>query len=177
MEALKKFKYLIIVVVIIVVAFIAYTIFTNSSAATDSTALQKTAVDSSTAGSASNSSVPNNELAQSFVDQLLTIQNINLKLAFFSDPVFLGLVDNHVDIDPQPIGRPNPFAPIGKDAGQSSSNYQDISGSVINSANGSVPSSIFGSGNTASSTTAASSSAPIKTPVKKKTTVNNTTQQ
>ena len=42
----------------------------------------------------------------------------------------------HKGIDPQPIGRPNPFAPIGKDSGQSTNNYQDINGQVIKSSAG-----------------------------------------
>ena len=146
-ETLKKFKYLIIIVIVIIVAFIAYTIYTNGTPATDSTSLQKTTATGSanpTSIPSSNSSIPDNDLANSFVDQLLTIKNINLKIAFFNDPVFIALKDNHIDIQSQPISRPNPFAPIGKDAGSESGKYQFIDGSV----GGSVPAGVFGTEST-----------------------------
>lgn len=174
-ETLKKFKYLIIIVVVLVGAFIAYTIYTGGSSSTDtSTSMQKTASDGTvTTATGSGSAVPNNELAKSFVDQLLAIQTINLKVSFFADPVFTGLVDNHKGIDPQPIGRPNPFAPIGNDNGQSSGAYQDISGSVINSASSSsviIPSDVTSSSKSGS---AAITSGTTKT-TKKKTTATTT---
>ncbi|MEI6042013.1 MAG: hypothetical protein WCQ00_00375 [bacterium] len=134
-ETLKKFKYLIIIIVVLIVAFIAYTIYTSGAPTTDSSTLQKTSVDTSTTGAASTGSVvPNNELAKSFVDQLLAIQSVDLKVAYFKDPIFLGLVDNHLEIQVQEIGRPNPFAPIGSDSGQSSGSFQDISGNITNTA-------------------------------------------
>lgn len=141
-ETLKKFKYLIIVVLVLVAAFIAYTIYTNGNSTTGSATLQKTAVNT-TRGSVAvpgslgpGSAVSSDELAKSFVDQLLVIQNIDLKIEFFSDPIFLALVDNHKGIDSQLIGRPNPFAPIGKDVGQTYNNYQDVDGSVKKSTGG-----------------------------------------
>lgn len=140
--ALKKFKYLIIIAVVVVIGFVLYTIFTSPT---------DTSTSSFTKSSTESSGGQANDLAKTFVDQLLTIQNINLKVEFFNDPVFVGLKDNHVDIEPQAIGRPNPFAPIGKDTGGSSSKYQDISGSVIKSLEG-TPSGVFD--NTKSTNTA-----------------------
>jgi hypothetical protein len=165
-ETLKKFKYLIIIVIIIVVAFIAYTIYTNGKPATDSASLQRTTAtgSNSTVVPSSNSSVPDNDLANSFVDQLLTIKNINLKVSFFVDPVFVALKDNHIDIQSQPISRPNPFAPIGKDAGAESGRYQFIDGSV----GGSVPAGVFDTDNTNDGT--ATSSTKTSTKTKKATT-------
>jgi hypothetical protein len=138
-ETLKKFKYLIIVVVVLVAAFVGYTIFTADSPDMDSATLQRTTVDGAgniVAVPSSGSNIPDNDLAKTFVDQLLVIRNIELKTKFFEDPVFLGLVDNHKGINPQLIGRPNPFAPIGQDVGPSSNNYQDINGTVIPSTTG-----------------------------------------
>ncbi len=156
--ALKKFKYLIIVTAVVVVGFVLYTIFTSPTD-TSTSSFSK-----STSGTAGSEGTQSNDLAKTFVDQLLTIQNINLKTEFFSDSVFTGLKDNHVDIEPQAIGRPNPFAPIGKDAG-SSSNYQDINGTIIKSTDG-VPTSVFGNQKTtsgaATETTTATTSTPIK---------------
>ncbi|MEI6553880.1 MAG: hypothetical protein WCO09_04890 [bacterium] len=160
-ETLKKFKYLIIIVVVLVAAFIAYTVYTSSSPATDSASLQRTTASGSSASNvvpSTGSVVPDNELAKSFVDQLLAIQSINLKVAFFADPVFTNLVDNHKGIDPQPIGRQNPFAPIGSDGASASNNYQDINGDVIPSTGGSPATS--GSESTLSP---ASTKAPIQT--------------
>lgn len=137
-DTLKKFKYLIIVVLVLVVAFVAYTIYTSDSISTDTT-LQRTTVDSAgkiVSVPSSSSDVPDNDLAKIFVDQLLIIRNIDLKTGLLKDPVFLGLVDNHKGIDPQLIGRPNPFSPIGKDVGPASNRYQDINGSIIISTTG-----------------------------------------
>ena len=166
-ETLKKFKYLIIIVIVIIVAFIAYTIYTNGTPATDSASLQKTTATgsaNSTTVPSSNSSIPDNDLANSFVDQLLTIKNINLKIAFFNDPVFVALKDNHIDIQSQPISRPNPFAPIGKDTGAESGKYQFIDGTV----GGSVPAGVFDAGNTnitdaTSSTKTSTATSSLKT--------------
>jgi hypothetical protein len=41
------------------------------------------------------------------------LRAISFDQTLFSDPVFLSLVDFGTDIAPKPIGRPNPFAPIG----------------------------------------------------------------
>lgn len=132
-ETLKKFKYLIIVVVIIIAAFIAYTIYTSGIPAASSDLLQKTTMDvtNTVPGTpGSDPSIPNEALANSFVEQLLTIDSINLKIAFLNDPIFNALKDTHIDIQSQPIGRVNPFAPVGKDSGPDSGRYQFSDGTV-----------------------------------------------
>lgn len=43
------------------------------------------------------------------------INSIGLDTSFFDDPVFGSLVDFGQELNPQPVGRPNPFAPIGVD--------------------------------------------------------------
>ena len=124
--AIKKFKYLIIFAIIVALGFVAYSLL-SSPTTTDTAGLQKTTMTASVDGTGSS------DMGQDFVNQLLTIQNINFNINFFRDPVFVGLVDNHIDIEPQPVGRPNPFAPIGQDNGQSSSGYQDINGNITTS--------------------------------------------
>ncbi len=42
------------------------------------------------------------------------MKTINLDTTFFSDPAFTNLEDFTVEIPKQPIGRRNPFAPIGE---------------------------------------------------------------
>lgn len=44
------------------------------------------------------------------------LHTITLNSSIFSDPVFLSLTDFGVEIPPQNVGRPNPFAPIGSSA-------------------------------------------------------------
>lgn len=41
------------------------------------------------------------------------LRAVSFDTAIFSDPVFVSLVDFGTVIAPQPVGRPNPFAPIG----------------------------------------------------------------
>jgi hypothetical protein len=43
---------------------------------------------------------------------LTKIENIKLEGAILKDPVFLMLQDKMVEITPQDIGKPNPFAPL-----------------------------------------------------------------
>ncbi len=46
---------------------------------------------------------------------LLELRSISLDEKFFSDPLFRSLRDFGVELAPQPVGRPNPFAPLGRD--------------------------------------------------------------
>ncbi|MCI0542755.1 hypothetical protein L0Y69_03340 [bacterium] len=43
------------------------------------------------------------------------LRSLQLDETFFSDPIFVSLEDWSVVLTPEPIGRPNPFAPIGED--------------------------------------------------------------
>lgn len=47
------------------------------------------------------------------LNRLKALQNLNT--AIFSDPVFTSLRDYTQPVPPQPLGRANPFAPIGSD--------------------------------------------------------------
>ena len=49
---------------------------------------------------------------QDFILQLQNIRTIDLKTNLFSDPVFISLVNEHVDIVREDAGRKNPFAPV-----------------------------------------------------------------
>ena len=40
------------------------------------------------------------------------LQNVTFDISIFKDPVFLSLTDFGVVIPAQPLGRPNPFAPL-----------------------------------------------------------------
>ena len=53
---------------------------------------------------------------QEFLDLLLSVQNIKLDDAIFSDEAFISLRDSSIILVPDGNeGRPNPFAPLGAD--------------------------------------------------------------
>ncbi len=47
------------------------------------------------------------------VETLLTLRDVSLSGTIFSDPAFGALRDFGTQIIPEPVGRPNPFAPRG----------------------------------------------------------------
>lgn len=53
-----------------------------------------------------------NESERQLVATLLTLRAVNLSGTIFSDPVFMSLTDFSTAIQPEPSGRPNPFAPL-----------------------------------------------------------------
>lgn len=55
------------------------------------------------------------------VSALGQLQGVKLDDAIFKNPVFHTLVDFGIEIPPQPIGRPNPFAPLPGGSGGGSS--------------------------------------------------------
>lgn len=55
---------------------------------------------------------PESEVEKDLVATLLELRSISLDGTIFSDPAFLRLADYGSEIIPEPIGRPNPFAPL-----------------------------------------------------------------
>ena|SRR5258708_6305657 len=51
-------------------------------------------------------------LGGDLLSAILELKTVNLDPGIFSDPVFVSLVDYGTVIPTQPIGRPNPFAPL-----------------------------------------------------------------
>lgn len=49
---------------------------------------------------------------QELVATLLELRAVSLNGTIFSDPIFLSLKDFGKEIVPEPVGRPNPFAPL-----------------------------------------------------------------
>lgn len=49
---------------------------------------------------------------KSLVDTLLQLRAVSLGGSIFTDPAFMSLRDFGTQIIPEPVGRPNPFAPI-----------------------------------------------------------------
>ncbi len=104
MNTLKKFKMPIIIILVLIVVFFIYSYFKGGSD-------NGGAVVTSTNASGSNDA----PIGQEFVNQLLTLQSVNLDNRIFYDPRFQSLLDFSQPIPDQPQGRPNPFAPIGVD--------------------------------------------------------------
>ena len=63
---------------------------------------------------------PNAEL----ISTLLALRAVKLDGTIFTDPAFTSLKDFSTEIVPEPIGRPNPFAPLNSGASRASSSSQ-----------------------------------------------------
>jgi hypothetical protein len=68
---------------------------------------------SSTGSLLSTETVSDNGPDQDLVATLLALRAVKLDGSIFSDPGFQNLKDFSTQIVPEPIGRPNPFAPLG----------------------------------------------------------------
>ena len=71
-----------------------------------------------TSGDASSDSLISSETVgtggqnQEIVSTLLALRAVKLDGAIFTDPAFMSLKDFSTQIVPEPVGRPNPFAPL-----------------------------------------------------------------
>ncbi len=100
-EALKKYKKAIIVIVVIIVAFVGYSLFSGGD--NGGNVLTSQNPSAQTAG--------DNEL----LILLINLRSITLNESLFNDSAFKSLVDFGQQLIPEPIGRRNPFAPVGSD--------------------------------------------------------------
>lgn len=98
----QKYKKIIIVAAALVVLFVVYTVFFKKD---EEPVISRT----SSAGQAL--SAENNEL----ITLLSQLRSIDLDRGIFSNAVYLSLFDFSVVLIPEPVSRPNPFAPIGSE--------------------------------------------------------------
>ena len=113
---MPKIKNIIIFLVIATIFVLIYVYFIKGTPDTD------TLVSSPSSVVIPNTSVlsieDNSVIAQEFLTLLLSVKSIKLDDAIFSDPAFISLHDSSIILIPDGNeGRPNPFAPIGTDAG------------------------------------------------------------
>jgi hypothetical protein len=54
------------------------------------------------------------EVGKDLLNTLLQLRSLTLDEKIFANPLFAQLVDFTIQIEPQPIGRPNPFAPTSR---------------------------------------------------------------
>ena len=99
---LKKYKNIIIGAVVVVVLFFLYSAFLKGDGNTD------TLVSESPEGL-------NSDVTMELLSILLEIRSITLNEKIFSDEGFSSLEDFSQEIPQEPVGRPNPFLPIGTD--------------------------------------------------------------
>jgi hypothetical protein len=110
LQKLLAYKGIFILVLVLAGGYYVYSTFFSSSAAVANPAL--------VAGGGTAA-----VLEQELLNELLQLQRIRLDATIFEDPALRVLVDMTQKIEPQKIGRPNPFAPIsGQVQAQSSSN-------------------------------------------------------
>lgn len=100
MKNLFANKILLLVVGVIVAFGLWYGL---SSPSSDTTSLLDTTTDSAATDPAS----------QEVLETLLALRAISLDGTVFQNPAFQSLQDFSTEIMPEPVGRPNPFAPLG----------------------------------------------------------------
>ncbi len=104
MAWLKKHMLMVGVLVVIVVGGVWYGM--SGGGTTQEPLLTTETVDSGS---------PSEDTAdRDLVETLLTLRAITLSGSIFSDPAFKTLQDFGTNIVPEPVGRPNPFAPLSK---------------------------------------------------------------
>jgi len=119
MDYVKKHKLIVIVAVIVLVGIVWWGMSSSSS----SGPVLSTGAPAGAAGSAATAPTPLSNDEQDLVATLLTLRAVNLDGTIFSDPDFISLRDFSTEIVQEPVGRPNPFAPLpGQGAAQTKSN-------------------------------------------------------
>ena len=100
MKLKSLFKKIIIPALILIVLVGGYFVFVRSDVSITSVALP-----------------PNPEITQAereILSLLSDLRNIDLSDSLFNSEAFESLVDYGVELSPEPIGRDNPFAPLGE---------------------------------------------------------------
>jgi len=101
-------KLLFLGIVVLIVGGIWFGLSSSSAPVTEPlTAVSPTSTGSPTQDSAD----------QQLVASLLALKSVTLSGTIFQDPAFLALKDFSTTIVAEPVGRANPFAPLGVDTG------------------------------------------------------------
>jgi hypothetical protein len=104
MEFLKKHRRILMAIIIFAVALFIYLTFFRDE--DKDSGLVSTTVATVETG-----------VEIDLISLLFELSNVDLDGALFEKRSFQSLVDFGQEILPQPIGRPNPFAPVGSDVG------------------------------------------------------------
>ncbi|MBV9349871.1 MAG: hypothetical protein JO026_03900 [Patescibacteria group bacterium] len=95
---MKRGTLIVIIIVLLAIGFFSYSHFFGGS---------------SEPLLATESGNGNPAVDQDLINLLLTLKNIRLDNSLFADPAYQSLQDFGKDLVPEPVGRPNPFAPLG----------------------------------------------------------------
>lgn len=100
MDAFKKYQNTLIIVIVIVIGFVIYSVY---FAGGSDQALTSQAVDPAQTA-----------VEQELISLLLELRSITLDTGIFTNPEFQSLQDFSQQVVQEPVGRPNPFEPLGK---------------------------------------------------------------
>ena len=103
-------KIIIVVVVIFIIAALGFSLFYFTSGS-------DTAADSTIVVSGPNATdTPAVVASRDFLVVLGKFESITFNTSVLEDRVFASLIDQSVALQQEPMGRPNPFAPLGAEA-------------------------------------------------------------
>ncbi len=102
----QKNKKIIIIIAVLIIVFLAYSFISGGSTDNEQDLLTSS---NTTQGQTTQSRIVGNEI----IAALNQIQTLNLSRDIFDDPVFRSLVDRSRPIPAEPVGKSNPFSPIG----------------------------------------------------------------
>jgi hypothetical protein len=96
---MKKYKNIILIIIIFAIAFIGYTLLFGK--------------DRNEAVLSSESTGEMSVVEGDLVSLLIELRSVKLDDSIFSNPAFRSLRDFSQELVPEPVGRRNPFAPLG----------------------------------------------------------------
>jgi hypothetical protein len=99
MEFLKQHKTSLTILLVVVIAFILYGVFFTGG---DEEGVL-----------VSETPAPEAAVGGDLLNLLLTLQSVSIDESIFEHETFTALVDFGVQLVPEPVGRSNPFAPLG----------------------------------------------------------------
>lgn len=110
----QKYKKWIIIGLVIIAAFILYTVFYPKGG--DDELLTSSA-----------RKTPAEIVGVEIISALNQIESLKLDRSIFDNPIYQSLKDRSQEIPPEPVGKPNPFDPIGSSAAERETlNIEDI---------------------------------------------------
>ena len=115
---IKTIKILVAIIVAIV-AFFAYSYYAESQSPAGDVIIPTLSSSSGTNGLAY---LPE---SQRLLEMLVLLKSIQINTQFFDQPIFKVLVDFSTELEEEPVGRTNPFAPIGTEPEEEVAENQD----------------------------------------------------
>ena len=98
MQLFRRYKTVLLIGILVIIAFVVYSILFGNT--TDEVLVSETQQERS-------------EIESELIALLLQLREVELDPSLFGDPVFQSLRDFSTELVPEPVGRQNPFAPLG----------------------------------------------------------------